>query len=86
VDPGDDDFTRPVGAVEETTFIGRPAWRVVLAPPARKPQAVCQVVDVESGVTLAYQSPDGLTLVGFTSLETNVELASDVFAASDEQG
>jgi hypothetical protein len=75
----DDDFTRPAGPVRETTFIGRPAWRVLLAPPPRKPQPVWQVLDVQSGVTLAYESPDGLTLVGFTSLATGVQLPPGTF-------
>jgi hypothetical protein len=80
VNPVDDDFTRPAGPVVETTFIDRPAWRVMLAPPPRKPQPVAQILDVESGVTLAYQSPEGLTLVGFTELQTDIDLAQDVFA------
>jgi hypothetical protein len=84
--PGDDDFTRPVGSVEEVTVIGRPAWRVLLAPPPRKPQPVWQVLDVESGVTLAYQTPDGLTLVGFTSLATGIEIPNGVFAAPTADG
>jgi hypothetical protein len=81
VNPRDDDFTRSAGPVEETIFIGRPAWRVMLAPPPHKPQAVRQVLDVESGATLAYQSPDGLLLVGFTSLVTGIRLPPETFAS-----
>lgn len=77
--PRDDDFTRPIGPVEETTVIGRTAWRVLLAPPPRKPEPVWQVLDVESGVTLAYESPDGLTVVGFTCLSTDVRPADGAF-------
>lgn len=80
LNPADDDFTRPAGSVEEVTVIGRRAWRALLVPPLRKPQPVWQVLDVESGVTLAYQSPDGLTLLGFTSLATGVEFPPDTFA------
>jgi hypothetical protein len=80
VHPNDDDFTQPAGPVEEIIFIARPAWRVLLKPPPRKPQAVWQVLDVESGITLAYQSPDGLTLAGFTSLTTDIEPPSETFA------
>lgn len=79
--PGDDDFIRPVGSVEEVTVIGRPAWRVLLAPPPRKPQPVWQVLDVESGVTLAYQTPGGQTLLGFTSLATGIAISNGAFAA-----
>lgn len=80
VNPTDDDFTRPVGPVEECTFIGRPAWRAMLAPPPRKPQAVWQILDVASGVTLAFQSPNNVTLIGFTSLTTDVECPPETFA------
>jgi hypothetical protein len=38
------------------------------------------VLDVESGVTLAYQSPDGPILAGFTSLTTDIELPAGTFA------
>ncbi|WP_433291388.1 hypothetical protein ACQP2F_25350 [Actinoplanes sp. CA-030573] len=81
LDDADDDFTRPLGAVEEIAFLGRVAWRVLLAPPARKPQPVWQVLDVASGVTLAYQAPDGQPLVAFTALETDVALPDGTFAA-----
>lgn len=77
---GDDDFTRPLGAVEEIAFLDREAWRVLLAPPARKPQPVWQVLDVASGVTLAYQAPGGAPLVAFTELETDVVLPEGTFA------
>lgn len=80
VNPIDDDFTRPAGPVEEVAFIGRPAWRVMLAPPPHKPGGVWQVLDVESGVTLAYQSRDGQTLLGFTSLESYIEPPPGAFA------
>ena len=82
----DDDFTQPIGPVEETRFIGRPAWRVMLAPPPRKPQPVWQVLDVESGVTLAYQSPGGLTLVSFTSLATGIAIPNGEFAVPAADG
>jgi hypothetical protein len=81
VNPIDDDFTRPAGPVQEIVFIGRPAWRVLLAPPPHKPQPVWQILDVRSGVTLAYQSPDGPTLIAFTSLATDIDLPPETFAA-----
>ena len=80
MNPNDDDFTVPAGPVEQTTFAGRQAWRALLAPPRRKPQPVWQILDAESGVTLAYQSPDGRALVAFTSLATGIELPPDTFA------
>lgn len=48
----DDDFTRPTGPCGSTTFLGREAWTVELAPPARKPHPVQLVVDARTGVVL----------------------------------
>jgi hypothetical protein len=77
--PTDDDFSRPMSRVEEVPFIGRQAWRVLLAPPARKPQPVWQVLDVISGVTLAYLTTEGVSVAAFTELETDVELPPEAF-------
>ncbi|HEX8769033.1 MAG TPA: hypothetical protein VF714_11715 [Jatrophihabitans sp.] len=53
-----DDFTRPTGPVGETTFLGRPAYTVELAPPAHKPFPIQLVVDRETGLVLQ-QRNDG---------------------------
>jgi hypothetical protein len=79
VQPVDDDFTRPAGPVVEILFLGRPAWRVLFTPPPRKPQPVWQILDVASGVTLAYQSLDGTNAVEFTSFVTDIELSKATF-------
>jgi hypothetical protein len=55
----DFDFTRPNGPVGETTFLGRRAWTVELAPPRRKPHPMQLVVDAETGLVLQ-QRNDGL--------------------------
>ncbi len=81
--PIDDDFSRPAGRVEELTFIGRQAWRVLLAPPAHKPQPVWHVLDVLSGVTLAYQTPQGVSVAAFTELETDVEFPPGTFEVTE---
>lgn len=47
-----DDFTRPTGPVGATTFLGRPAWTVELAPPPHKPHPIQLVVDAETGIVL----------------------------------
>lgn len=46
------DFTRPTGPATATTFLGRPAWAVELAPPPHKPYPLRLVVDAESGLVL----------------------------------
>jgi hypothetical protein len=52
------DFTRPTGPVGETTFLGRPAYTVELAPPPHKPFPIQLVVDRETGLVLQ-QRNDG---------------------------
>lgn len=47
-----DDFTRPTGAPVRTTYLGRDAWEVELAPPSHKPSPMQVVVDAESGMVL----------------------------------
>jgi hypothetical protein len=57
-----DDFTRPTGPVGQTTFLGRPAYTVELAPPAHKPFPMQLVVDAETGLVLQ-QRNDGFGAV-----------------------
>ncbi|HEV2885575.1 MAG TPA: hypothetical protein VGX49_01575 [Jatrophihabitans sp.] len=57
-----DDFTRPTGPVGSTTFLGRPAYTVELAPPAHKPFPIQLVVDGETGLVLQ-QRNDGFGAV-----------------------
>ena len=57
-----DDFTRPTGSVGSTSFLGRPAWTVELAPPVHKPHPIQLVVDAETGIVLQ-QRNDGLGMV-----------------------
>ena len=53
-----DDFTRPAGPVGVTTFLGRLAWTVELAPPSHKPHPMQLVIDAETGLRLQ-QRNDG---------------------------
>lgn len=53
-----DDFTRPAGPVGVTTFLGRLAWTVELAPPPHKPYPMQLVIDAETGLRLQ-QRNDG---------------------------
>ncbi|SDD00867.1 hypothetical protein [Nocardioides lianchengensis] len=47
-----DDFTRPTGPAARTTYLGRAAWAVELAPPRHKPAPMQVVVDAETGMHL----------------------------------
>ncbi|MEO6502231.1 MAG: hypothetical protein ABIQ09_10020 [Jatrophihabitantaceae bacterium] len=63
-----DDFTRPTGPVGHTTFLGRDAYTVELAPPAHKPFPVQLVVDAETGLVLQQRND------GFGSVDEWVEI------------
>lgn len=52
-------FSRPTGPVGTTTFLGRPAYTVELAPPSHQPFPIQLVVDAETGLVLQ-QRNDGL--------------------------
>ncbi len=62
------DFTRPTGQIGATSYLGRPAWTVELAPPADKPYPMQLVVDAETGLLLQRRND------GFGSIEEWVEL------------
>lgn len=47
-----DDFTRPTGPVGATTYLGRLAWTVELAPPEHKPHPMQLVIDAATGMIL----------------------------------
>jgi hypothetical protein len=64
-----DDFTRPTGPVTATTFLGRAAWAVELAPPKHKPYPIQLVIDAETGRVLQQRND------GFGSVDEWVELA-----------
>ncbi|WNB86087.1 hypothetical protein [Cellulomonas sp. ATA003] len=81
-----DDFTRPTGGVDgtgvvgATTFLGRPAWSVELAPPARKPYPMQVVVDAETGFVLQ-QRMDAVGAVDeWVELEVGVPLSPSLFS------
>lgn len=61
------DFTRPTGAIGSTSFLGRPAWTVELAPPAGKPYPMQLVVDAATGLVLQRRND------GFGSVDEWVE-------------
>ncbi len=62
-----DDFTRPTGPVGATTFLGRTAWTVELAPPDHKPFPLQLVVDAETGLILQQRND------GFGSVDEWIE-------------
>jgi hypothetical protein len=65
------DFTTPSGPIGSTTFLGRQAWTVELAPPASKPYPLQLVVDAETGLLLQQRND------GFGTVDEYVEFVLD---------
>jgi hypothetical protein len=73
------DFARPTGPVTATTYLGRLAWAVELAPPAHKPYPLQLVVDAETGLVLQ-QRNDGFGIaIGWTELTVGDDLDPALF-------
>jgi uncharacterized protein (TIGR03086 family) len=73
------DFTRPAGPIGATTYLGRAAWTVELAPPRHKPHPLQLVVDAETGLLLQ-QRNDGFGAVSeWTELAVGVALLPSLF-------
>ena len=71
-DPSDfigDDLTRPTGPVGSTTFLGRTAWTVELAPPAHKPYPIQLTGDAETGIVLQERNDGFGTAVEWVELQ-----------------
>lgn len=51
-----DDFTTPAGPARQTTFLGRAAWDVELAPPPHKPSPLVLTVDAVNGMVYQQRS------------------------------
>jgi len=76
------DFTQPAGNVEPTTFLGRPAWAVELAPPPHKPHPMQLVVDAETGIVLQQRNDGFGTVDEWVEFVTGEDFNSDVFTWS----
>ncbi|MFD3591293.1 hypothetical protein ACFWU5_01090 [Nocardia sp. NPDC058640] len=69
-----EDFTRPVGPVEEVEFVGRACWTVELAPPPNKPTPLRIWVDIESGQMLGYRSEEAGVGAQFVDLHVGEDI------------
>jgi hypothetical protein len=75
-----DDFTRPAGPVTATTFLGRPAWTVEVAPPPHKPYPLRLTIDAETGLILQKRN-DGFGLVEeWTEFHLGEQLPAELFS------
>ena len=75
-----DDFTRPAGPVTATTFLGRSAWTVEVAPPPHKPYPLRLTIDAETGLILQKRN-DGFGLVEeWTEFRVGEPLPAELFS------
>jgi hypothetical protein len=73
------DFTRPADTVEPTTFLGRSAWTVELAPPSHKPHPLRITVDAETGMILRKWNEGFGSGEEWTEVSFGVDLADVLF-------
>jgi hypothetical protein len=73
------DFTTPTGAVTATSFLGRPAWQVELAPPSHKPYPLQWIVGAETGLLLQQRNDGFVTVEEWTELVVGEPLDPALF-------
>ena len=81
-DRGSNDFSQPLGPAEPSTAAGRPAWAVVLAPPAHKPHPLSIVLDRETGTLLRMSLLDGRYVREMTRFEPGAPVDPERFTWS----
>jgi hypothetical protein len=79
-----DDFTEPVGGPNEVSMLGRPAWRVVLAPPPHKPEPMQIVIDQRTFLTLREGNEAFGTYHEWSELDLDPDIDDDAFTWRDD--
>lgn len=75
-----DDFTTPTGPPRPTTYLGRDAWEIEIAPPPHKPAPITLTVDRATGMQLRWHSERfGSDVFRWTELDTDVSLDDALF-------
>jgi hypothetical protein len=78
------DFTRPTGEAVAQEFLGRPAWRIELAPPRGKPYPLTRIVDAQTGLVLSQANAGFETVDEWVELRFDEELAEELFEWTGE--
>lgn len=76
------DYTQPARPATATTFLGRAAREVEVAPPPHKPFPLTWVVDDATGLILSAVGAGGHDHVAWTELEVGSDLDDDLFTWS----
>lgn len=74
-----DDFTRPTGTPQVTTFLGRPCWEVEFAPPEHKTSPLTLTIDAATGIQFKAESRDFGVFEEWTEIEFGVDLDDELF-------
>lgn len=72
-------FTRPAGPMRPTTYLGRDAWEIEIAPPPHKPVPITLVIDATTGMQLRWGSDRFGDVFRWIHVEHGVYLADDLF-------
>ena len=73
------DFTTPTGPAVATTYLGRAAWQLEIAPPPHKPVPITLVIDAATGMQLRWGSDEFGDVFRWTDIDHDVELADGLF-------
>lgn len=71
-------FGEPIGPIERTQYLGRPAWRFAFAAPPHKPYDMLVVIDDATGLTLEQRFGDA-SLARWTEFTTDETPDTAVF-------
>jgi hypothetical protein len=79
-----DDFTTPIGGPEEVVMLGRPAWRITLAPPPHKPEPIQMVVEQQTFLVLRRGNQAFGTYREWIELDLDPDIDEDQFTWRDQ--
>jgi hypothetical protein len=73
------DFTTPTGPATRTSYLGREAWQVEIAPPPHKPAPITLIIDAATGMQLRWGNDEFGDIFRWTDIDREVELADELF-------
>lgn len=74
-----DDFTTPTGPARHTTYLGRDAWEIELAPPPHKPAPILLTIDALTGMQMRWHSERFGDVFRWTEIEHDVVHGDELF-------
>jgi hypothetical protein len=74
-----DDFTTPTGPARPTSYLGRDAWEIELAPPPHKPAPIILTMDAATGMRMRWHSGRFGDVFRWTDIDHGVMHAEELF-------